>query len=56
MKPRRFPIFTYDSPRDIIIKNVVLETAGEITERGFIYISNDENLRGKKAIVLIVDE
>jgi hypothetical protein len=56
MKPRKYPLTKYENSRDVTIKNVTYETAGVVTERGFIYVSNDPEIVGKKVIILVEDE
>jgi len=52
MKPREYPLHK-TKPRNITIKNVIAETAGKITERGFVYVTTDPDLIGKKVTILI---
>ena len=56
MKKREFPLTKYETPRDITIKNVVYETAGTVTDRGFVYVSSLPEFKNKKVIMLIQDQ
>lgn len=56
MKKRAFQLNKYGTPRDITIKNVVCETSGIVTDRGFLYFSALEEFKNKKVIMLIQDQ
>lgn len=56
MKERKFKLEDYETPRDITIKNVIYETSGTVTDRGFVYVSALPKFKGKKVIILIQDQ